>query len=557
MAGTTFGYPTTTSGFKSATMGRRTVNIGISQRSASSLALSDGPILTGRARKAAMDNPLAATGITAFIAETIGTGIRPHSMHSDAATRRLLEKEFALWVPQASASRRIGADGKPDSLQDFFCLQSLICRNLVEAGEAFARFRPRLAVDMAPTGLRVPLQLELIEPEQLPFWKTTGDGMQAGNLIRGGIEFDQIHQRVAYHFYKEHPGDATIWPNAYETQRIPSAAVLHLMEFIRGNQIRGITPLAPIIIQMADLDDYDDAERFRQKLGAFMFGWKKSLTPDDPQLNKLESVGNDQAPPGAAYVEAEPGTMTMLDVNAGEEFGFYAHPGVANTYESFLRVQRQTTAATMRCTYEMLTGDMSQVNYSSARVRLIALRRIWKQFQYQTIVHQFCRPVWRAWLDAAALAGVINAADYRKRPEEYLNVEWLAQPWEYVDPVKDVTADRMQIESALTSREAKIRENGEVPEEVDAAIKRDHDREKQLGIVPVYGASRVTETVPPGGNEELAGTEPGPQPVQRSNGKAAATLTSINAMTAEEFAQFLRDNPETNLLVQARPEVTH
>jgi capsid protein len=68
----------------------------------------------------------------------------------------------------------------------------------------------------------------------------------------------------------------------------------------------------------------------------------------------------------------------------------------------------------------------------------------------------------------------------------------------------------MEIESCLDSREAKIAERGGVPEEVDAAIKRDHDREKLLGIVPVYGNSRVTETVPPGQNEDLAGTEPAP-----------------------------------------------
>jgi lambda family phage portal protein len=510
LANSTYIYPAGTSGYNSAAMGRRTVTIGSSTRGVSSLALSDGPLLTARARKAVMDNPRASSGVTGFIAEVIGTGMRPHSRHSDPDTRQLLEKEFGLWVPQASATRRIGPDGTPDSLQDFYLLQSLICRNVVEAGEAFARFRPRIDSDLSPTGLRVPLQIELIEPEQLPFWKMSGDKMLPGNLIRAGIEFDPVHQRVAYHFYRDHPGDSTIWPNAWEVVRVPSPSVLHIMEFIRGNQIRGITSLAPILIQLADLDDYDDAERLRQKLGAYMFGWKESLTPDDPQLALLTTVGNDQAPAGVAYVEAQPGTMTMLDANAGEKFGFYSHPGVANTYEAFMRIQQQTIATAMRVSYDMLTGDMNQVNYSSARIRLIGLRRIWKQYQHAVIKHQFCRPVWRAWLDAAALAGVIDAKDYRKRPQEYLNVEWLAQPWEYVDPVKDITSFRMEIESCLDSREAKIAERGGVPEEVDAAIKRDHDREKELGIVPVYGNSRVTETVPPGQNEDLAGTEPAP-----------------------------------------------
>ena len=512
-------YSSPTSGYNAATMGRRTMQIGTTYRGVNSLALADGALMLARTRKSVMENPLAANGITSFIAEVIGTGIRPHSKHSDPTIRKTLEKEFSLWTKQSSAARRIGGDGKPDSLHDFFGQQMLVCRNVVEAGEAFARLRPRLASDLSPSGLRVPLQIDLIEPEQLAFWRMTGDmpagAIAAGNLVRASIEFDQIHQRVAYHFYREHPGDSTIWPNAYEVVRVPSQNVLHVMEFIRGNQIRGITSLAPILIQLGDLDDYDDAERLRQKLGAYLFAWKKTLTPDDPQLNNVgTTVGNDVAPEGTSYVESQPGTVTVIDTNAGEEMGFYAHPGVENTYEVFMRVQRQTIATILKVTYEMLTGDMNQVNYSSARVRLIALRRIWEQFQAAIMIHQFCRPVWRAWLDAAALVGVIDATDYAKHPEEYLNVEWSGQPWDWVDPKSDVDSVRMQIESCLTSREAEVAKRGQDAEEVDAAIARDHEREQRMGISPVYGASRVTETVPPGGHEEplMDGPDGGPAP---------------------------------------------
>jgi len=514
------------SGFNAATTGRRTLNIGQTSRGINNLALAEGDKLLRMARKAALDNHYAVVAIEAFISEVIGTGIRPHSRHPNPEIRRTLEREFALWAPQSSTSRRIGIDGKPDSLQSFFGQQNLICRNLIEAGESFARLRPRLAADLSPSGLRVPLQIDLIEPEQLPFWRMTGAtdprpaDVPAGNLIRAGIEFDQIHQRVAYHFYREHPGDSSVWPNAFETVRVPAGSVLHCIEFVRGNQIRGITKLAPILMPLSDLEEFDDGERYREKLGSYLFAWKKTTTPDDPQLAGTDTTaGTDTAPAGAAYVEAQPGGITVLDTNAGEDMGFYNHPGVAATYGTFMKIQREQIAAAMRVSYEMQTGDMTQVNYSSARVRLITLRRIWEQFQQAVVVHQFCRPVWRAWLDAAALAGVINASDYSKNPEQYLDVEWLAQPWEWIDPKTDVNSVRMKIESCLTSRSREVAKLGRDAEQVDAEIKQDHDREAELGIVPVYGASRVTETVPPGDNEELAGTEPKkPTPI---GGKAA------------------------------------
>jgi lambda family phage portal protein len=483
------------SGYNAATGGRRMISAGSSTRGISSLALSDGPMLLARARKAAMDNPVVASGISAFVAEVVGTGLRPHSTHSDTKIRKALEKEFSLWCPQSSAARRIGPGGKPDSLQDFFTQQMLVCRNAVEAGEAFGRLRYRTAADLSPTGLRVPLQIDLIEPEQLAFWRMSGDGQIAGNIVRGGIEFDQIHQRVAYHFYREHPGDSSIWPNAFEVVRVPAESVLHVMEFQRGNQIRGITALAPILTALSDLDDFRDATRFQQKLGAYQFAWRETMEPDDSGFVGKNTAGNDVAPAGAQYVESQPGSVTMLDLNKQEKMGFYAHPGVSNTFEAFVRVELQTIATTMRVTYDMLTGDMNQVNYSSARIRLIAVRRQWKQFQRTVIEHQFCRPIWRAWLDAAALAGVIDAADYLKRPEEYLSVEWLPQPWDWIDPVKDITATRMEIESCLTSREAVVKARGRDVEEVDAQIARDHERELREGVAPVYGSYRISETI--------------------------------------------------------------
>ena len=500
-----------TGGYNAATGGRRVIHMGSTTRGVNSLALSDGPQLLARARKAAMDTDLAVAGIAAFVAEVIGTGRPPHFKHPDPVTRQKLQREWNLWVPQASATRKIGPDGKPDSFQSFYGQQALVCRNAVEAGEAFARLRPRLVSDLSPTGLRVPLQIELIEPEQLAFWRQSGEMASPLNIMRGSIEFDAIRQRVAYHFYRDHPGDSTVWPNAYEVVPVPAQSVLHVIEFIRGNQIRGITPLASILIQMADLDDYDDAERLRQKLGAYMFAWKETTTPDDDDNHSRSttSAGTDQADAGTAYVESAPGQLTMIDVGAQEKMGFYAHPGTPQGYAVFMREQQQKIATILRVAYDMATGNTDGSNYSRSRIRLIALRRMWEQYQQNVIEHQFCRPVVRAWLDAAALAGVIDAGDYLRNPDLYLDIEWLSQPWDWVDPEADVKSVRMEIESALTSREAEVAKRGRNVEDVDAEISRDHEREAELGIQPVYGASRVNIDANPGDNPD---EEPAPVP---------------------------------------------
>lgn len=481
-----------TSGFNAATGGRRTLHVGGTVRGVSSLALSDGPLMTARARKSVMDNPDAANGVLSFVSEVVGTGIRPHFLHPDREVRRLLQKTFAVSALQMSATRRVGANGKPVSLQSFYTQQALVCRNVIEAGEAFARLRPRLERD----GLAVPLQVELIEPEQLPYWLSSGQDVAPRNTVRGGIEFDQAGQRVAYHFYQHHPGDATIWPNTYEIKRIPSGSVLQVMEYVRGEQLRGITPLSPILIALADLAEYQDADRFKKLLGAYLFGWKKTANPDGDQglgAAPTQTAGTDTAPDGTGYVQAEKGQVTVLDTNLNEEWGFYTPPDVGTMYEAYIKLQKQPIAAVLRNTYEMLTGDMTGVNFSSARVRLITLRRVWRQFQFNVLVDQFCRPVVNAWLEQAAIAGVINLKDFLANRDDYENVAWRPQRWEYVNPKDDIEADRLELEACLASRAEKVADRGGDVEELDDQIERDHQREEEKGITPVYGKLSVQE----------------------------------------------------------------
>ena len=79
----------------------------------------------------------------------------------------------------------------------------MVAREMFVAGECFVRLRPRRAEDHLP----VPLQLQLLQSEMLPFEKT--ETASSGNRIRCGIEFDVIGRRVAYHFRRRHPGDST------------------------------------------------------------------------------------------------------------------------------------------------------------------------------------------------------------------------------------------------------------------------------------------------------------------------------------------------------------
>ncbi|MEO5375972.1 MAG: phage portal protein [Alphaproteobacteria bacterium] len=92
-------------------------------------------------------------------------------------------------------------------------------------------------------------------------------------------------------------------------------------------------------------------------------------------------------------------------------------------------------AASLFFSGPLLTGDLSQVNYSSIRAGLLEFRRRIEQLQWQVLVPGLCRPVWRRFIDTAQAAGVLGPGE--------IDAEWTPPRFEAVDPLKDVQADVM------------------------------------------------------------------------------------------------------------------
>jgi lambda family phage portal protein len=229
-----------------------------------------------------------------------------------------------------------------------------------------------------------------------------------------------------------------------------------------------------------ELDQYDDAELVRKKTAAMFAGFVTRLAPDDNLLGEGLSDAN-----GIALAGMEPGTMQMLE--PGEDIKFSQPADVGGSYSEFLRMQFRAVAAAMGVTYEQLTGDLTQVNYSSIRAGLLEFRRRVESLQHGVIVHQLCRPIWQAWMDQAVLEGALHlpnfAAGNPQTRRQYLGVKWIPQGWQWVDPLKEIDAMKAAIRSGLMSRSEAISSNGYDAEDMDREIAADNARADGLGLV--------------------------------------------------------------------------
>ena len=287
-----------------------------------------------RSRDLVRNNPYAAKAVNALVSNLVGTGIVPRARAKRTATAKAADQ---LWL-------QFAASCDAEGLTDFGGLQALIVRSLVESGEVLVRFRERRVED----GLAVPLQLQLLEPDHLDSSKT--EELSNGGYILQGIEFDALGRRRAYWLFPSHPGENR--GRALVSRPVPARQVLHLFERLRPGQVRGVSWFAPVILKLRDLDDYDDAELMRKKIEA-CFAAFVTGAQDEETLGRPSSIHS-----GDRVESFEPGMIEYLEPGKDVKF---ASPSANGGYAEYMRLQLHAVAAGVGLTYELLTGDLSQV----------------------------------------------------------------------------------------------------------------------------------------------------------------------------------------------------
>ncbi|WGS40516.1 phage portal protein [Burkholderia sp. JSH-S8] len=449
-----------------STAGARAKSWRVSSAGPNAAAVQNLPLMRARARDAIRNEAWAKAAIERLVSNTIGTGIQAHPQHPDDLVRKTQKQ---LWEDS-------GLEIDVDERSDIAGVQTLAARAFFSDGEVLVRRRLRSPRD----GLAVPMQIQLLEGDLLPMDKNE---IVPGGEIVNGVEFDADGRRVAYHLLKRHPGEyGRASMTSMQTVRVPADEIAHVFQALRPGQVRGVPVLSTVLLRLKSLDNFDDAVLFRQEVSNLFAGFitKPPTEPGmmgDPVTGGAMEYDVDGFSP---VVSLEPGSMQELA--PGEDVKFAAPPGAGTDYGAFMRQQLMAAAASVGMPYEVMTGDLRDVSDRVLRVILNEFRRSVEQIQWNVFIHQFCRKVWRWWVDACALSGAMPMPDYYRSQRDYLRVRWVPQGWPYIHPVQDVTAKRMEIRSGLASRSGAVLARGDDPEQVDRENADDLARERRLGI---------------------------------------------------------------------------
>lgn len=403
------------------------------------------------------NNPHAAKGVRVIVAEMIGTGIIPRFKRGKRAAQNLEQ-----YARETLDTPRIDVFGQ----HDYYGLQALAAGTMVESGEA-------LIIRRRVNDRFLPVRFQVLEPDHLD--ESMDRLLPDGGRIIQGVEFDSQGRRVQYWILPEHPGGQFL--RTRNSVPIPAEDVIHVYRVDRPGQVRGIPWLAPVMLRLADFDDYENAQLVRQKIAACFAAFYHD-TGGPERTDTTEKI--------------EPGMIQRLAPGSKVEFGT---PPQVTDYADYSRVSLRAIAAGLGISYEALTGDLTSVNFSSGRMGHLQFQRNLDAWRWLTFIPQACVPMMRWWLEAAALTG--------KRTSD-VTVSHTPPRREMISPEREVPANTAAMRSGQTSLVKVLQESGIDPEEHLEEIESTLELLDRLGIVldsdpRKVSTSGVMQTQPEGG----------------------------------------------------------
>ncbi|WP_147539274.1 phage portal protein [Anaerotruncus rubiinfantis] len=286
-------------------------------------------------------------------------------------------------------------------------------------------------------------QLQLIEVDDLD---STVQACNDHNVI-GGIEIDKFRRPVAYHIKVY---DA--WGFHVRTDRIDADRVIYLPFLSRPSQVREFAMAAASLPRIDDVNELLDSAVDKERVVSHL---SLAIESDTGTIGGLVGMGRggiDLA--GQSESEGSTGELleqgTIVRLKPGDKVSVIGQPGTSSTVDPLVKTTQRLAGSSAGLSYEVVSRDMSQVNYSSARQGLLEDQRTYRIWQKYLIEH-FCDVIYSEWLDWMILTRRLNISDYYSRRAAYQRHIWIAGGWDWIDPLKEVSANAKALETNQTT----------------------------------------------------------------------------------------------------------
>lgn len=329
------------------------------------------------------------------------------------------------------------------------------------------------------------------------------------NRTRGGIHFNSYGAPIGYHIRRGMPGmadwrgESWEWSYVRAKNRIGRPQVIHIMEQQRPNQSRGISQLT------AALKEMRITKRFREvtlQNAVVNASFAAAIESELPTQAIFESLGGGNVGEQiTGYASQFLGAISQYADNArnmqidgvkiphlmpGTKLQLMpmgTPGGVGTDFESSLL---RYIAANLDVSYEQLSKDYRETNYSSARAGMV---ETWKAMQSRKrmVADRIATMKYRLWFEEALDRNEItslprNAPNFYEglNMEAYTRCEWIGAGRGQVDELKETQAAILRLKQGIGTYEDELGKQGKDWRAVFAQLKRERELMTEYGIEP-------------------------------------------------------------------------
>jgi hypothetical protein len=253
------------------------------------------------------------------------------------------------------------------------------------------------------------------------------DSVRTVNRSVQGIEFDNRDRRVAYWLFPQHPGASFQTGSGVfggSCHDVGARACCRRDAHLRHRARRPSARRAVVLRRRSRSSPISTSSKTRSCCG-------RRLRPASPRSSPTSTATARSAvirmrPIPSSRPSRRPRSCPAAD---RQEHRVRESADGGRRQLSTCGMLRKIAAA-IGVTYEDLTGDYSNVNFSSARMARLAHWANVHDWQWNMMVPRLCDPVWLWAMETAYLAG----------DRRYAGGEWTPQPMPMIDPDKEARA---------------------------------------------------------------------------------------------------------------------
>jgi lambda family phage portal protein len=224
------------------------------------------------------------------------------------------------------------------------------------------------------------------------------------------------------------------------------------------------------------MDGYTEAEIIAARGAAsYVFTIETPEGEASPLAGQVPAGSGTAAPAVQKELAVEPGMGVRLDPGEKWETHVPSRPNTA--LDQFMRYMLREFCAGTGPSYESVSRDYSQSNYSSSRLALLDDRDLWKMLQ-QWWLRSLRLPVHKEWLQAAVLSRTVPAIrieEYATDPKKFEAVLFKPRGWSWVDPTKEVAAYKEAVKAGFITVSDVISQTGNGLDLEDVLTQRERE----------------------------------------------------------------------------------